>query len=144
MASSTTRSVALLSIRPEYVERILDGTKRVEFRKTRLSSDLKYVVVYCTSPVKRVVAFFRVAAIVHGAPKEIWAQYRSIAGISHAFFRDYYQKSNNAVAIEVDQVFQLRTPIPLRDLDAELSPPQSFQYVPASFVTVLSRRTKVA
>lgn len=143
MDSSITRSVALLSIRPEYVERILDGTKRVEFRKTKLSSELRYVVVYCTSPVKRVVAFFRVGAVVQGAPRHIWAQYRNVAGVSYALFRDYYQESNSAVAIEVDQVFQLRKPIALRDLDDELSPPQSFQYVPESFVTQLRRSAEV-
>jgi len=142
MDSSNSRSVVLLSIRPKYVARILDGTKRVEFRKTRVSSELKYVVVYCTSPIKRVVAFFRVAAIVHGAPRRIWAKYRNVAGVSYAFFRGYYEKSINAVAIEVGQVFQLRTPIPLRDLDAGLSPPQSFQYVPESFVAELSRSTE--
>ena len=143
MDSSTTRSVALLSIRPEYVERILDGTKRVEFRKTRVSSELKYVVVYCTSPIKRVVAFFRVAAIVHGAPTRIWAQYRNVAGVSYAFFRDYYGNSRSAVAIEVDEVFPLMSPIPLHELDAELSPPQSFQYLPQSFLTELSRSARL-
>jgi predicted transcriptional regulator len=137
MDASTNRSVALLSIRPEYVERILNGTKRVEFRKTRISSDLKYVVVYCTSPIKRIVAFFKVAAVVEGVPGSIWSQYRKVAGVSHAFYRDYFENSHHAVAIEVDQVFPLASPMRLHDLDDMLSPPQSFQYVPESYIAQL-------
>lgn len=143
MDSSTTRNVALFSIRPEYVDRILDGTKRVEFRKTKISTDLKYVIVYCTSPVKRVVAFFKVAAIVQEEPRQIWAKYHNVAGVSYAFFRKYYDQKNCAIAIEVEQVFRLPLPILLRELDANLSPPQSFQYLPWSFVVELSRITKV-
>jgi predicted transcriptional regulator len=143
MDLSTTRSVALFSIRPEFVERILDGTKRVEFRKTEISPDLEYVIVYCTSPVKGVVAFFKVTAIVKEKPRQIWAKYRNVAGVSYAFFRKYYEQKKCAIAIEVGQVFRLPRPILLRELDANLSPPQSFQYLPWSFFVELSRITKV-
>lgn len=137
MDSSTNRSVALLSIHPEYVKRILNGSKRVEFRKTRISSELKYVVIYCTSPIKRIVAFFKVAAVVDGAPGSIWNQYRKVAGVPYAFYKDYFGNSHHAVAIEVEEVFPLASPIRLRDLDDMLSPPQSFQYLPESYIAEL-------
>jgi predicted transcriptional regulator len=140
MDSSVSRSVVLLSIRPEYVERILDGSKRVELRKTKISPDVRYVVVYSTSPVKRVVAFFKVAAIVQDAPRAIWARYGNVSGVSYAFFQQYYANARHAIAIEVEEVFPLQSPVQLCELDDALSPPQCLQYVPESYVKKLVRR----
>ena len=46
----------LLSIKPNYVEEIICGTKLYEFRKTLYRRrDVKTIVVYSSSPVCRVV-----------------------------------------------------------------------------------------
>lgn len=51
----------LLSIQPEYAEKILNGTKRFEYRKavTRNES-VRTVVIYATMPVGKVVGEFEV------------------------------------------------------------------------------------
>lgn len=46
----------LLSIKPEYVYKILEGTKKYEFRKRIARKNSSYLLVYCTSPIKKVVA----------------------------------------------------------------------------------------
>ena len=42
----------LISIKPEYVKRILSGEKMYEYRK-RVPADVKTVVIYATAPVKK-------------------------------------------------------------------------------------------
>lgn len=43
----------LLSIKPEYVERIMDGSKIYEFRKRKCSKDINGIIIYSTAPVKK-------------------------------------------------------------------------------------------
>ena len=45
----------LMSIKPKYVEKILSGEKKYEYRKTLLKKDVESILVYSTSPVKKVV-----------------------------------------------------------------------------------------
>ena len=45
----------LLSIKPEYVERIFNGSKKYEFRKYLPQEKVEKIVVYSTDPVQRVV-----------------------------------------------------------------------------------------
>ena len=47
--------IAFLPIKPIYANRILEGSKRYEFRRTRLRQDITHVVIYSTSPVKKIV-----------------------------------------------------------------------------------------
>ena len=44
----------LMSIKPKYVEKILSGEKKYEYRKTLLKKDVESILVYSTSPVKKV------------------------------------------------------------------------------------------
>ena len=69
---SYKHEVALLSIRPEYVQQIIEGTKKVEFRKKVFSNTVKKVVVYSSYPQKRIVGYFRVTNIIIDTPLDIW------------------------------------------------------------------------
>jgi predicted transcriptional regulator len=73
--------VALLSIRPEYAEAILNGTKRVEFRRTRFSRDVSFIVIYATQPVGKVVGWFEVDGIETSTPGEWRTLKSSISGL---------------------------------------------------------------
>lgn len=123
------RIVALLSIHPIYTERLLNGSKGVELRKTRLSKEIDYVVMYSTSPIKKIVGYFSVRKIVVASPSAIWSEYGNIAGIEKSSFIQYYRQSKQAVAIEVDEVYRLQYLVPLSFLGENLRPPQSFQYI---------------
>ena len=46
----------LLSINPEFVESILNGTKLFEYRKFRCREDVDKIIIYATAPQKQVVA----------------------------------------------------------------------------------------
>lgn len=121
--------VALLSIRPEYVRQIIDGTKKVEFRKKVFSKTVKKVVVYSSSPQKRIVGFFNVTKITAKTPLEVWNIYNSIGGIKKEKFEDYYKGKKIAYAIEINNFRSFSVPLNPQEIDASFRPPQSFCYV---------------
>ncbi len=121
--------VVLLSIRPEYVKHIIEGTKKVEFRKKIFSDSVQKVVVYSSSPQKRIVGYFKVTKIRVNAPSEIWNRYEGVAGISKENYEDYYKNSKWAYAIEIDRFFGFKEPLNPQEHDSSFRPPQSFCYV---------------
>jgi predicted transcriptional regulator len=42
---------ALLSIKPEFVDKIISGEKKYEYRKRIFKQKIEAVVIYCTMPV---------------------------------------------------------------------------------------------
>jgi predicted transcriptional regulator len=138
VASKSSRAVALMAIHPKYVQKILTGDKRVEFRKTRFASTISHVVIYATNPIQRVVGFFKVRGIEQATPAELWRRHRHHGGIAQDSFLAYYGKRETGVAIKVGEVFGLRQPRPLSDLGNDVVPPQSFRYLPSNIVDQLT------
>ena len=52
----------ILSIHPSHIEKILSGEKRYEYRK-RIPTDIRYIVVYATAPIKMIVALIKIDSI---------------------------------------------------------------------------------
>jgi len=118
----------ILSIKPEYAEKILDGSKKFEFRKVSFSNQrVENVLMYATRPVAKVIGQFKVRTIHVDKPKSIWQKTKNHAGIPKSFFDDYYRDRVLAVAIEVESVLRYDVPIALSDFGL-VSAPQSFQY----------------
>lgn len=126
-------NVLLLSIRPEYAEKIFDGTKSVELRRVRprlQNGDL--VIVYVSSPVKAVCGAFIVDYVVAGPPGDLWEKVRSRGGITREEFDAYFMGASKAVAIFFSEVFTLSQVITLDALKETLpdfQAPQGYQYV---------------
>lgn len=118
----------LLSINPEHVEHIFDGTKQYEFRKTRCKEDIEGVVIYSTAPVMQVVAEADVETILEDSPNKIWKITRNKSGISKEFFFKYYSGRAKAVAYKLTNLKVFETPKELADYGVS-TPPQSFVYV---------------
>jgi predicted transcriptional regulator len=131
MAPETARSVVLLPIHPKYANSILDGTKRVEFRKQRFARDISHVVVYATTPLKQVLGYFEVSGIVEAAPKALWKKFRLVGGIGHDDFMDYFAERRRGIAIEVKRAWRCGQPKPLRSFLPGKYAPQGFAYVTA-------------
>ena len=129
MASDPARTVALMSIRPEFADLILAGQKQVEFRRTRVSERISHVVLYATEPVRAIVGFFEVKEIEEASPEELWERYEDVGGISEEKFRVYYKRSKMGVAIKVGRIVRLPVPLPLSSVEGLSRPPQSFQYI---------------
>lgn len=119
----------LLSIKPEFAERIFDGSKKYEFRKAIFKkSNIKTIVVYASSPVQRVIGEFDIETILSDAPKSLWEETHEFSGISEDFFFEYFSKKAMGYAIKVKEVRRYKKSQCLRS-KYKVAPPQSFCYV---------------
>jgi predicted transcriptional regulator len=118
-----------MSIRPQYADAILTGTKRVEFRKRRLAPDVSTVVIYATLPVGRIIGAFEVLGHDVAPPAELWKRHRAHAGISRTGYREYFANTAAAVGILVGGARRLPNPRLVTDVPGLSRPPQSFSYL---------------
>ena len=129
LVAETSRRVALFSIHPIYAEAILQRTKLVEFRRQRLPAQVTNVVIYATSPVRRIVGAFEVVAVEPTTPRMAWSMYRYVGAIERRQFERYYSGAANAFVIKVGATTRAVVPFPLGWIDPKLRPPQSFLYL---------------
>lgn len=120
---------ALISIHPEHVANILSGAKVFEYRKVMPIRDISYLVLYCTAPVKRIVAVVEVVGRLEGPPSRIWSDTAYGAGITRKFYRDYFSGQNSAGSFTLGNVYELSEPLELAKLSSCKAPPQSFCYL---------------
>jgi predicted transcriptional regulator len=120
----------LLSIKPQFAESILDGTKRYEFRR-RIYQDerVESVVIYATLPVGKVIGEFSIKKIHEAKPTDLWKKTREFAGISKKFFNEYFSDREVGYAIEVDHAVRYNRPRELSTFLPSGIAPQSFAYV---------------
>lgn len=118
----------LLSIKPLYANRILDGSKRFEFRKRMPALDVDRVIIYASAPTCRIVGEFKVVRRHAGTPAELWDRATGHAGIDRLRFFEYFAGRTAAYAFEVGEVKKYRRPIAPRDHQPGFRGPQSFAY----------------
>lgn len=120
----------LLSIKPEYAEKILNGTKRFEYRRALYrNKDVRAVVIYATKPVGMVVGEFEVGGLMSDDPESLWASTKKHSGITKQFFMSYFENRGMAFAIKVANPIRYDKPRPLSDLVGSSPAPQSFMYL---------------
>lgn len=120
----------LLSIRPDYVSKILDGTKKFEYRRRIFSRlDVTSVIVYCTKPIGKIVAEFDIRCVLKDSPEEIWRGTRHASGISREFFDCYFAGRETAYALSIGRIRRFPEPIFPQDVFVNFTPPQSYYYI---------------
>lgn len=120
----------LLSIKPEYAESILNGTKRYEFRR-RVHTDnrVRTVVIYATLPVGKIVGEFTIGDIHAEPPKSLWNRTKDASGITESFFSEYFAGRDIAYAIEVKKAKRYTRPKSLQEVLPSGVAPQSYAYL---------------
>ena len=81
----------LLSINPNHVENILNGTKRYEFRKRVCKKKVDKILIYSTTPIKKVVGEAEIEEVLIDEPEIIWKKTKEESGIDKNFFDKYYE-----------------------------------------------------
>jgi len=120
----------LLSIKPEYAEKILDGEKQFEFRKTIFKNkSVKTVVIYATKPVGKVVGEFDIEEVISEEPHTLWLLTSEFSGITKSFFNEYFKGKSTAHAIKVRTARRYKIPLNLEDILNTKFAPQSFCYL---------------
>lgn len=119
----------LLSIKPEFVEKIFAGTKKYEFRKSLFKkSGVKCVVIYASTPIKRVVGEFEIDNILSDDVNTIWERTKKYSGITKDFYNSYFHNKKNANAIQIGRLTKFKKAKTLSDYNIHQAP-QSFCYI---------------
>jgi len=120
----------LLSIKPLFAERIFDGSKRYEFRRVLFRSRaVTAVIVYASSPVRRVIGEFTIGGILTLEKQALWEKTKSHAGIERQYFDRYFRGRDTAFAIKVLRPQRYPSPVSLEEAFDFDRPPQSFRYL---------------
>lgn len=118
----------LISIKKEYVDRIISGEKKYEFRTRVAKNDINKLIIYCTLPTKKVVAEAEIIGIIEMSKEELWNHTKDYAGIGEEAFMKYFSKNARAYAYKLGK-------ITVYDREKELveygikHAPQSFVYI---------------
>lgn len=119
----------VLSIKPEFANKIFDGSKKFEFRKAIFKNkDVKWIIVYSSSPVQKVIGEFEIAKIYNDDLDSLWKLTKKYSGISEDYFYQYFSDRQKGFAIKIKNMRKYKNPKCLRE-DFKLNPPQSFAYV---------------
>lgn len=117
----------LMPINPKYVEQILSGRKKYEYRKIKAKrSNIDKMIIYSTSPIMRVVAEVDIEDIIENKPEALWELTKNDSGITKDFYNEYYKNKEYAVAYKLGNVTKYDTPKKLEEI--------GIHYVPQSFV----------
>ena len=120
----------ILSIKPKYVQSILSGEKRYEFRKAIFKNrTIDRVFIYSSAPVKRIVALFEIGTILEDHPAVLWDSMREYAGIDAREFFSYFAGKSRGYAIGIENVQEFDEPIDPRVSIPGFMPPQSYCYL---------------
>ena len=118
----------LLSINPQYVEKILHGEKKYEYRKRLAREDIKTIYIYSTFPDMKVVASVQVLDHLSGSPTALWEKTKRYSGISRDKYRKYFHGCKQAYAYELGEVKIFNSPMELAEFGLSVAP-QSFVYI---------------
>jgi predicted transcriptional regulator len=118
----------LLSIKPEFVQKIFFQSKKYEFRKIIFKKDVESVAIYCTMPIGRIVGEFTIADILADSPEEIWTVTKNYAGISKKYYDEYFKGKQTAYAIKIGNLLKYEVEIDPFIKFPNFVAPQSFRY----------------
>jgi len=130
----------LLSIKPEFAEKILGHEKRYEFRKTsfRDPSIIETIYMYASSPVQEIVGSFSLSSVSEGTPAELWREFGSDSGIDQrSRFMDYFANTDTGYAFEVTDVQRFTEPVDPKQHIKDFRPPVSFQYLRGEYDSLI-------
>lgn len=137
-------NVALISIHPEYAEKILSGEKRLEFRRIWAAQPVDVLAIYATSPVQRIVGLAWIERVHHGSKTKLWELGKLHGGgISRRKLFAYLDGRKEAFALAIGQYQRLTEALdPRRLFDANFKPPQSFRYLRPEEIKQLNDMTR--
>lgn len=125
----------LLSIQPSIVNEIINGTKTHEFRKKfpniRSNNLSDTIVIYCSSPVMRIIGSFKVGKYFHSDFDALMIE----VGATDSYKKrigNYFKNKQSCHAMEITSLNLYKEPISLGELRKKFSgfvPGQSYRYL---------------
>lgn len=129
--------VLVISVKPEFAIKIIDGTKKIELRKSAPKANKgDLVFIYSTTPEKAIIGLGFVQNIIKDNPQNIWKRYSKLLGIDRIRYNKYYIDTELAVGIVLSDVRGLDQKLSLSQIKTVLptfQPPQTFRYFDHSY-----------
>ena len=119
----------LLSVKPEYAQKIFNGEKRYEFRRTIFKrGGIQTVIVYVSHPIRKIVGEFYIEEVISDKLDILWNNTKEHAGISERAYLQYFNGKNIGHAMKIKSVKKYNKPFCIKE-HWGLLPPQSFIYI---------------
>lgn len=119
----------LMSIKPEFANKIFSGEKKFEFRRAIFKNkNIDTIVVYASHPVMKVIGEFKIKEIHHKDIEDLWNDTKENSGIEKSFFIRYFSGKDKGFAIEIKDPILYDKPLCIKK-DLNKTPPQSFCYI---------------
>jgi predicted transcriptional regulator len=118
----------LLSIKPEYTEKIFSGQKKYEFRKQKPKLPINIVYIYESHPSKKIVGWFNIESIFSDSPEVIWEKCKEFGGIKEKKYFTYCNGNKIIHAFKIDEIYKFKNPINPFEIFPAFKPPQNFSY----------------
>lgn len=141
MNKTKMTDVIIIPIKPVYANAILSGEKTVEFRKNKIPTNIKTMVLYSTKQEQKIVGYFNVKDCEVAPPDELWRKYGRVGHISFNDFNSYYKGKKLGKCFLVKDVYQFKTPILLENCASISKAPQSFAYLLQSEWKYIKRKS---
>ena len=121
-----------LPVRPKYATAILEGRKKVEFRKTNFRRQPNKAILYSSMPCGKIVGWFEIKGVEDWEPDVAWNLYGKAGCVHKLVFFDYYKSKTLSYVIEIGEVVELNPHLPISEykkLNRGFVVPQSFCYL---------------
>jgi predicted transcriptional regulator len=122
----------ILSIKPEYANKIFSGNKRFEFRRSIFKNkDVKKIIVYASSPISKIIGEFEIEKIHFSDVDTLWQETQEFSGITKEYFDKYFIGKKSGFALEIKKTKKYSASLSIKE-SFGISAPQSFAYVKKS------------
>lgn len=119
----------ILPIKKVYMDKIISGEKRFEYRKKLCKRDIKKIYFYVTAPTSKVLCEVEVIGKLQLLKDDLWHETSEYAGIDRVFFDKYFKNSNLCGAYVLGKsIMVYNTPKKLEEFNI-YHVPQGFTYV---------------
>lgn len=119
----------ILSIKPIYAEKILNGEKIYELRKTIFKNpNIKKVVIYASYPISKVIGEFEIEDIIHEDLKNLWLKTKDHSYVNKTFFNEYFENRKMGYAIKIKSTKKYKKLLDIKE-SFGIRAPQSFAYI---------------
>ncbi len=119
----------ILSVKPKYALKILEGKKTYELRKTLFKNpEINKVLVYASSPISKIIGEFEIEEIIHLELNELWKIVKDKSEVDKKFYDEYFQNREKGYAIGIKNVKKYINYIDIFE-EFGIKAPQSFAYI---------------
>ena len=131
----------LVSVRPKYAAKILDGEKTVELRRRfpDAGSAGATLFIYSSSPIRALVGHAKIKYVQKLGVSELWKEHSDAACISRKDFYSYFSGVTFGFAIMLGRVKPMIR-VTASDLESQFGivPPQSYRYLAKNFLSLIA------